>query len=197
MYSALSLAFLSLLLQRQTGRCGDIMTSLKTSLSADRLRELLNYNPKTGVFTWRTGANSDGRKNPYTSRRRAGSLRPSGYRAVRVDYELYQEHRLAWLYVHGVWPSQHIDHKNRDTSDNRISNLREASRGQNLANMATHKDNSSGFKGVAFHKRLGWFARICVNRKHHFLGYHPTPEAAHAAYVAASERLRGQFSRSK
>lgn len=171
------------------------MTRLKTSLSARRLRELLNYNPATGIFTWRRDA--DGRQNPYAGRERAGSLRPTGYRAICVDYELYQEHRLAWLYVHGAWPSEHIDHINRDTSDNRISNLRQASRGQNLANMKCHKDSASGYKGASFHKRLGWFARICVNRKHHFLGYHPSAEAAHAAYVEAAKRLRGKFARSK
>ncbi len=170
------------------------MTKLKTSLSAKRLRELLHYDPETGIFTWRTDA--DRSSNPYLMRQQAGSLRPTGYRAIRIDYEIYQEHRLAWLYVHGRWPEQHIDHINRNKADNRIANLREASIGQNLANMTNHKDNSSGFKGVSFHKRLGWFARICVNRKIHFLGYHPSPEAAHAAYVEAAKRLRGEFARS-
>lgn len=173
------------------------MTKLKTALSAERLQELLNYNPKTGIFTWRESANRNGRSNPYVMRQRAGSLRPAGYRAIRIDYELFLEHRLAWLYVHGVWPKNEIDHINRDKSDNRIANLRVASRGQNLANMKCHKDNSSGYKGVSFHKRLGWFARICVNRKHHFLGYHPTAEAAHAAYAAAAKRFRGTFGRAK
>lgn len=173
------------------------MGELKKSLSAERLRELLNYNPKTGIFTWRASATSRRRMNPYVNREQAGSLRPNGYRAIRVDYMLYQEHRLAWLYTYGIWPAEHIDHINRNRADNRIANLREASRGQNLANMPIHKDNLSGYKGVSFHKRLGWFARICVNRKHHFLGYHASAMEAHDAYVAAAKRLRGSFARAE
>lgn len=86
------------------------------------------------------------------------------------------------------------DHKNGNTLDNQRHNLRIATRSQNKQNSKKYRNNKSGFKGVSFHRRIGkWMAAIQVNGKPHYLGYHPTPEAAHAAYCAAAKELHGDF----
>ena len=90
-------------------------------LTQERLKEVLDYEPETGVFTW---------KQNYQKRfigKRAGSFTHEGYRRITVDRKEYRAARLAWLYVHGEWPSEVIDHINRDRSDDRISNLRDVS----------------------------------------------------------------------
>lgn len=93
-------------------------------LTAERLRELLSYDPETGWFTWRVTRSSNGRADAGS---RAGALRSDGYRHVTVDQHKYKEHRLAWLYMTGKWPEADLDHKNNTRDDNRFSNLRAAS----------------------------------------------------------------------
>jgi hypothetical protein len=99
-------------------------------LTAERLRELLDYDPKSGVWVWRI------------SRKRmrigsvAGSINGDGYRRLMVDGRRYQASRLAWLYVIGSWPIAEIDHKNLDKADDRFCNLRECTRLQNQAPLA-------------------------------------------------------------
>ena len=94
------------------------MRKYNTVLTAERLRELLNYDPLTGVFSWRV--NGRGRSGVGTV---AGG---SNHKRIAIDKKEYFVHRLAWLYVHGCWPTEDIDHINGDPSDNRIANLREA-----------------------------------------------------------------------
>lgn len=94
----------------------------------------------------------------------------------------------------GEWPADMIDHKNRDRTDNRWENLREATRSQNNANRRA--SSTHGFKGATFNRRQGrWMAQTKVNGKRVYLGYYDTPEEAHAAYVAAAERYFGEFAR--
>ena len=88
-------------------------------LTQERLKEVLNYDPETGVFTW-------ARKGPGVAfGKRAGSFTSEGYRRVTIDKKEYRAARLAWLYVYGEWPSEVVDHINRDRSDDRIRNLRD------------------------------------------------------------------------
>lgn len=160
-----------------------------SKLTQSRLREVLNYDPETGVFTW---AIQRGNRCPLGGE--AGGAATDGYIYIRVDGKLYCAHRLAWLYVNGEWPVGEIDHKNRDRGDNRLCNLREATRTQNQANVGKRSDNTSGFKGVSFHKRKGrWQAQGRVHGRTKFFGYHATPEAASAAYVAATRAIHGDF----
>ncbi len=84
-------------------------------LTQARLREVLQYNPRTGVFRWRRDA---GTFNPMKGKI-AGGRKPPGRLTIRIDFKNYYAHRLAWLYVHGVWPPSKIDHKNDDGLDNR------------------------------------------------------------------------------
>jgi hypothetical protein len=154
-------------------------------LTAERLRELLHYDPETGVFTRLT---STGR------RWKPGIVPPSlhqGYLRIGVDKSRHKAHRLAWLYVHGEWPRGDIDHINGVTTDNRIANLRDVCRTVNAQNIRTTKRNASHkLLGANLHVASGLYhPTIRVYGKVHSLGYFKTPEAAHAAYITAKRRL--------
>lgn len=88
-----------------------------------------------------------------------------------------------------------VDHINGDSLDNRRANLRLATRSQNLQNRPRQRNNSSGYKGVSRYRTGQWMACITVDGARKYLGYHPTPELAHAAYCAAAAELHGEFAR--
>lgn len=158
---------------------------MTTELTADRVRELLQYNPETGVFTWKAASS-----NRVHVGDEAGSFDKDGYRAIRLDGRLHFSHRLAWLWAHGVHPSKELDHINRVRSDNRLSNLREATRSENVQNRLMQRNNTSGFSGVSWSKDAKrWCAKIKLNRKNMHLGYFHTPEAAYAAYLREKRAL--------
>jgi hypothetical protein len=161
-------------------------------ITADELKEELRYDPDTGYFYWLRS------KGGMRAGDRAGLLQPKGNRTIGVRNGVYQEHRLAWLYVHGSWPKNQIDHINCNSSDNRIANLREATPFQNQGNTRLPKTNTSGFKGVWFRKQTGkWEARIKCRGKPRHLGTFPTPELASEAYWRAAQEQFGEFARLK
>lgn len=103
-----------------------------------------------------------------------------------VDRMQYYAHRLAWFYVHGKWPKLYIDHINRNKSDNRICNLREATAAQNAQNSHPLGRGISGAKGVTWHAQSKlWHAKIKINSRNICLGYYPTIQEAAAAYRGA------------
>ena len=158
-------------------------------LNVAQLHALLHYEPSTGVFTWKTRAGANG-KIPAGSV--AGcSTEDYGYHQIRINKKLYQAHRLAWFYVHGVWPSRHIDHKNGVTSDNSLDNLREVTPTQNGQNQRrAHSRSTSGLLGAAWDKGRGlWRAAIQTDGHGKYLGHFTTPELAHAAYIKAKREL--------
>jgi hypothetical protein len=159
-------------------------------LTAARLRSLIDYDPVTGEFRWKPRM---GRSGSWCNvDRQAGSVsKQTGYRTVRLDKKLYQAHRLAWLYVHGEWPSHDIDHINGERLDNRIVNLRDVPNVINRQNMRrARKDSSTGHLGVVADTRRGKFeARIKVDGVARHLGYFSSPEEAHATYVGAKRSL--------
>ncbi|PZR88390.1 MAG: Fis family transcriptional regulator [Stutzerimonas stutzeri] len=125
-----------------------------------------------------------------------GCFRRDGYLVIGLDGHTYLAHHLVWLWHHERWPIGDLDHVFGDPMDNRIQCLREATRGQNLANAKRPKSNTSGFKGVAWHRRAGrWRAEISIDRRRRYLGLFDTPEQAHAAYMAAAREARGSFAR--
>ncbi len=89
-----------------------------------------------------------------------------------------------------------VDHINSNGLDNRRSNLRLANRSENMRNICATSRNTSGFKGVTWHKAHSkWQAQITLNRKTYYLGLRETPAEAHALYCEASKKLHGEFSR--
>jgi len=155
-------------------------------LTAQRLRELLEYSPETGEFKWRKPP-----RNKDIPGLVAGS-QTGRYVMIGIARVLYYGHRLAWLYVHGEWPARDLDHINRDCRDNRIANLRLATDSENLCNKPVRRDSRTGLKGVA-PKRKKYAARITKEGRIHFLGSYDTPEDAHAAYCRAARELHGDF----
>ncbi len=167
-------------------------------LTVERLRETLAYDPATGVFAWRHDRH--GRGKPHKAGDVAGHVHKGhGYVVIKIDGAGYLGHRLAWLYVHGVWPSRDVDHRNQIRDDNRIENLRLASIHQNLMNVRRRETNTSGFKGVTFRKKhpsRPWRATINLYGKHTELGFFSTAQEAAEAYKAAAEKHFGEFARS-
>lgn len=160
-------------------------------LTAERLRDVFDYNEQTGIFTWRISLGCK-----ILPGRRAGSIDENGYIRIGIDGHQVRAHRLVWLYIYGCWPSGGLDHVNGHKDDNRLINLREASQSQNNSNRPIQKNNRSGFKGVCWNKfERRWHAYIQVNNKYIYLGFHKTREAAHAAYCAAAREHHGEFAR--
>lgn len=164
-----------------------------SDITVERLREVLDYDQETGVFAWKISTSNSVKIGDV-----AGSINGDGYRKIKLDGREYQAHRLAWIYVTGEWPKEFIDHINSTRLDNRFSNLREATHAENRRNVGKQTNNSSGFKGVCWHNQTQrWQAQIAVNGRNKYLGLFDTPEAAHAAYRVAAEKLHGEFSRSQ
>jgi hypothetical protein len=164
-------------------------------LTAEYLREILDYDPETGEFRWKWRDDRAKSWNVKWAGTVAGTL-CHGYIRVTVDYRFRKAHRLAWLYVYGAWPANQIDHINNDRADNRITNLREATNQENNRNVGLRKTNSTGITGVSWHKRLQKYqAHIMVDKKSIYLGLFPTLEAAAAARAAAEIKYFGEFRR--
>lgn len=160
-----------------------------TELSADRARELLSYDPATGVIVWRVNRGGTARTNEP-----AGAIDRQGYAHIKIDGRDYFAHRIAWLLTTGAWPLAQIDHINGLKADNRLSNLREASQAENMRNRPMYRNNETGFKGVTFNKRDGrWQARIKRDGKLIHLGQFKSPEDASAAYAEEAAKLHGEF----
>lgn len=159
-------------------------------MTRERLRELLDYDPLTGLFTWRVKSAARIRVGDV-----AGSRDPRGYIRIRVDNKHYWAHRIAWLWMTGDWPEKSdIDHINLVKSDNRWSNLREVDRAENMWNRKTPCHNTSNFKGVSFDTKSGKFAAYIEHRKQRFrLGHFATAKEAAAMFEGAAKLIRGEF----
>ncbi len=163
-----------------------------TRLDHGFLKSILHYEEESGLFTWLVV-----RKKGCKIGALAGSSRKDGYLQIKINGKLYLAHRLAWFYMTGKWPEKEIDHKNTITSDNAWSNLREADRSRNMWNKSKHAKNSSGLKGVSFHKwTRKWLAQIMVDGKKIYLGCYVDKFQASLAYAEASKLHFGEYSRS-
>ena len=161
------------------------------TLTQERLKELLVYDPETGLFTWKVSPAASVKIGDT-----AGSLNSPRYCQIRIEGYAYLAHRLVWLYVHGNFPSAQIDHINGGKNDNRLANLRLATGRQNQANIGVGPRNSSGFKGVCWKKQAQkWYAYGSLNGKPKHLGRFDTAEAASAAYEAFAKSYHGEFYR--
>ena len=157
-----------------------------TELTQEQLQELLHYDHDTGIFT-----NLKSRGAVKIGSVAAGYKNPNGYIYIAIDYKRYLAHRLAWLYVHGNFPVNQIDHINEVKDDNRIVNLRLATDLENKHNQSSPRtNNTSGYLGVGWYKPYGkWQALIQVNGRRKHLGCFDTAEEASEAYLTAKRKL--------
>lgn len=159
-------------------------------LSHEYLRSILSYDPVTGAWTWIVRKNY---RVPAGSR--AGSI--SGrYWMIKIDGRSYASHILAFFYMTGAWPNDEIDHEDTDSLNNVWENIREATRSQNCANRKIHKNNTSGHKGVTWHKQhQKWAAQIKIDGKHKHIGLFASASLAADAYAQAAHKFFGNFAR--
>ena len=160
-------------------------------LTHERLLEVLSYDQETGKFRRKVRT-----ANAIRVGQEAGWVNRNGYRYIEVCGHRYLAHRLAWFYMNGEWPADEIDHKDCNRDNNSWSNLRPATRIQNLHNARIKSSSSTGYKGVYFDKRHNKFAaRIRENGARKSLGYYDRAEDAHRAYAKRAAELRGEFAR--
>lgn len=160
-------------------------------LTQEKLKEKLKYSLTTGLFIWINGNGKSVKAGNV-----AGCFDQDGYIKIKINRTLYMAHRLAWLYVYGNFPSDQIDHINCFKSDNRISNLREATASQNHHNLYKNKNNTSGYKNVCFIKgRKKWRAGCYLKGKFNLIGYFSSPELAYEKYVEFAKKHHGEFYR--
>jgi hypothetical protein len=160
-----------------------------SAITCERVRQLLVYDPATGVFTWAAGV--EGRGGKRRAGTVAGTTRPDGYVRISLDGKKYEAARVAWLYVTGAWPLGDVDHRDTDPGNNRWANLRDVSHAKNMENRRRpNRQNKTGLLGVCpSPKTPGFFrAQLGVGRRCVWLGDFPTAELAHAAYLAAKRQ---------
>jgi len=168
------------------------------------LHELLRYNPETGELFWRerparffsdtinraAAVSSKLWNCRYANKRSFASINSSGYYTGMIFSHTYQSHRVIWAMVWGEWPAHDIDHINHDRSDNRLANLRTATRQENARNQSLRKNNTSGHTGVGWNKRAcKWRARIIGKDKTEYLGNFTTKADAISARNAAEVKF--------
>jgi hypothetical protein len=158
-------------------------------ITQERLKELLHYDPDTGVFTWLPHI-----KYIRTVGRVAGYINPKGYRVIFVCKKLYKASRLAWLYVHGTFPKYELDHIDRDRNNDALTNLRETTPSENACNRVfTHGNNR--YKGVC-EKKVGkrnWCAHIVVKGQRRRYAYFTTEKEAALQYNEWAKELHGEY----
>lgn len=151
-----------------------------------RMRELLTYNKESGLFTWKHNGKSAGGTS-------------GGYIEIQINKVRFKAHRMAWAFVYGECPSDmEIDHENLNRADNRISNLRLATRSQNGRNKTAKSNSKTGVKGVYYDKQTGKYrSEIQVDGKRLKLGRFLTIDDAAKAYRIAAEKYHGEFMRTE
>lgn len=164
-------------------------------ITQQALKNLLKYESTTGKFCWLVKPNLR-----WPIDKEPGTINDRGYRKICLRHngkrQVYRAHRLAWLYVYGEWPDRDIDHINGNLLDNRICNLRLATKHQNSGNRKINANNKCGYKGV-YNRRGKWAACIRADGKTVNLGLYDTPLKAHEAYMCVARKYFGEFARAK
>lgn len=159
-------------------------------LTQERLRIFLDYNPVTGIFKHRRG------RSGCRPGQIAGAITVQGYRTINVDGERFRAARLAWLYMTGTWPADHVDHIDGCPENDRWENLRAATRSENMRNTKLRINNSSGSRGVSWHKyRQQWHVRVTMHGRVHHVGYFDDFEKAKSARDTRANELHGAFAK--
>ena len=165
----------------------------KPDISQEYLHSILHYDPDTGVFTNKVHRSANSRAGDV-----AGSMAGEGYLLIGINKRRYLAHRLAWFYIHGVWPDNMIDHIDGVRHNNALNNLRQATNAENLRNQPKQAHNTSGYKGVTWkadRQKYRAYTKSATKQVH--LGYFDTAEEAHAAYCKAIRKYHGEFSYTK
>lgn len=159
----------------------------KPLLQVDLLARF-SYNPETGEIRQRAHSNRAGRK---IKERRAGHVGTGGYIRLYVDRSQYYAHQIIWCMQTGIWPDREIDHRDRNSGNNKWANLRLATKSQNKANSLVR--NPLNARGIRLTKEGRFLARIKVNQKRFSLGTFETLDEAKSAYRSAAEIHFGEF----
>lgn len=158
-------------------------------ITQDELKELLHYDPDTGIFKWLIP-----RANKINTGNIAGGINRQGYIRLSINKSEYKAHRLAWLYMTGEMPKDFIDHINGIKTDNRWCNLREATNTENNRNTGLLPTNTSGYKGISLNKKTKkWIAQASIGNKNKYLGSFEKPEEAANAYKEYVKLIHGEF----
>lgn len=168
-------------------------------ITQERLKEILHYDPDTGVFTWKSRIGDPRKVNGFNTKY---SGNPTGLICsqtkrcrVRIEGVLYLAHRLAFLYMTGSIP-EFIDHKDNNPSNNKWFNLRSCDKTQNACNQSVRNDNKTGVKGVNWHRAIGKFnAQIQFKKKKYNLGYYDSLDEASDVVRVKREELHEDFHR--
>lgn len=160
--------------------------------SVDELKNAFAYDADTGIITWKVSRGGKAIKGA-----RAGGLKGDGYRRIDCGGATYFEHRVVWALYYGDYPTLDIDHINGDRTDNRIANLRLVTMRQNQQNLKWHRKGR--LVGASYNKEMKkWKSQISINGETKHIGYYPSEQSAHEAYVrvaearAALERKEGE-----
>ena len=181
---------------------GEDDVSKESRISPFRIASFVTYNPDTGVIRWsepEASMFSSDHAHKVFSAQRSGKLafntsRGRGYLCGQFDGIILQAHRVAWCVYHGEWPEYHLDHINRDRSDNRIANLRVCDYHENNQNRGMLSNNRSGYKGVSWNRRTGsWRVSIRFNGERITMEGFSCPLKAAEAYDALALDLHGEF----
>jgi hypothetical protein len=159
-----------------------------STLTQEYLKSILDYDLDTGIFTWKVSK---------ANRTKVGDVAGwsyNGYREIEINNKAYKAHRLAWLYVYGEMPKNLVDHIDGNRSNNKISNLREATYQENSENYKTPKTNKSGVKNVSWYKSLNkWVVSISIRKTKKTVGYYDDLELAELVAIEARNKYRGEF----
>lgn len=162
----------------------------------NKLREVLEYDKNTGIFTWKKDIYRGKQtcKNILVAKGdRAGCLDRDGYRYIKYNYKKYSEHRLAYMFTYDKIPT-FVDHIDGNKQNNKIDNLRECSRVQNGQNRSKMANNTTGYKGVHYDKRYNKYAaQIRNNKRLEWLGYYENSEDAAKAYNNRAVKIFGDY----
>lgn len=153
-------------------------------VTLNRLKEVLYYDPSSGIFTYKVNRGTAKIGNV------AGNLSKAGYRYLSIDNVTYAEHRLAWLYIYEKWPDNDIDHINRIKNDNRILNLRDISKKQNNLNKEFKLSSNYLYRGIRKTTgSLGYSAEL----QGMYLGTYSTQEEASIVYENTAKKEYKEF----
>lgn len=165
---------------------------LRKKLTQAYLWSILNYNPLTGSFVWKSRSDISANVNARFIGKPAGWQRKDSYLFIGIQGTVFLASHLAYRMMTGKFPKNEIDHEDTDPSNNRWKNFRPATRSQNMSNTRAR----NGFKGVSLTtNKQRWRARIGYQKKHFYIGTYDTEQAAHAAYCEVATRLHKKFAR--